>query len=239
MKESLRLDRYVASVTDYSRSDAKKLIKTGEVSVNGQVLHNPAISVPSDAQLEISGQYVRQAEHRYFMLNKPDDYVCANRDRRHATVMDLLDEDNLDNLIIAGRLDRDTTGLVLITDNGQWAHQVMSPKTRCYKRYRVQLEKPVPESAIERFAKGLFIQEERRRTLPARLKLVSEKEALLEICEGRFHQVKRMFAAIDNHVVGLHREAIGELELDTTLAEGEYRSLTAEEVAIVLGTTQA
>jgi 16S rRNA pseudouridine516 synthase len=237
MKESLRLDRYVASVTDYSRSDAKKLIKSGDVTVDGKVLTDPSQAVAADAQLEIDGQFVRQADHRYFMLHKPQDYVCANRDRRFATVMDLLDEDNLDRLIIAGRLDLDTTGLVLLTDNGQWAHQVMSPRTRCYKRYRVQLEDPVPENAIDRFAKGVFLEQEKRRTLPARMKLLGEREALLEICEGRFHQVKRMFTSIGNTVVGLHREAIGKLELDSALGEGEYRSLTEYEVAVVLSGT--
>lgn len=230
---TLRLDKYVASVTDFSRSDVKKLIKAGDIEVDGQVVINPATLVSSDAQLALDGQPLRAATPRYFMLHKPAGFVSATRDKWHPTVMELLHEDNLERLHIAGRLDADTTGLLLITDDGQWAHQVMSPKSRCYKRYHVTTEADIPAAAVERFARGLFLDEEKRRTLPARLEILSPRQAWLEICEGKFHQVKRMFSALDNKVVALHRQAVGELELDETLAEGEYRALTADEVTML------
>ena len=235
----LRLDKYLSSVTDYSRSDAKKLIKSGELCVDGEVITNPGALVSAGSLLELNGQSLRPALHRYFMLHKPEGYVCATRDRRHPTVLDLFDEDNQDALHIAGRLDIDTTGLVLVTDDGNWAHQVMSPKKQCFKRYRVGTELPLDESLIERFQKGVFLTESKQRTLPARLTILEPHEALLEICEGKFHQVKRMFGAVENKVVALHREAIGRLELDSALGEGEYRALTEAEVALALGNSMA
>ena len=231
---SMRLDRYLASVTDYSRGDAKKLIKAGEVTLDGRPLTDPSAPVAPDAQLLLAGRALRPARHRYFMLHKPQGYVCANRDRRHPTVMELLNEDNLDRLAIAGRLDIDTTGLVLLTDDGDWAHRVMSPKSRCFKRYRVGTEQPIAASAVERCARGLYLGEEKRRTLPARLTILAPREARLEICEGKFHQVKRMFAALDNRVLSLHREAIAGLELDPGLGEGEYRALDETELGLAL-----
>lgn len=233
----LRLDKYLASVTDYSRSDAKRLIKNGELSVDGELICDPGALVSPDAVLDLGGQSLRRVQHRYFMLNKPAGYVCATRDRRHPTVIDLLDEDNQGALHIAGRLDIDTTGLVLISDDGGWAHQVMSPKKQCFKRYRVGTEQPIDAALVARFEKGIFMSENKQRTLPARLQILEPHEALLEICEGKFHQVKRMFTAVDNRVVALHREAIGTLELDADLGEGEYRALSECEVALALGTT--
>ncbi|MFT5033008.1 MAG: 16S rRNA pseudouridine516 synthase [Bacteroidia bacterium] len=231
----LRLDKYLSSVTDYSRSDAKRLIKNGELRVDGTLVTNPGALVSPDAALDLAGQSLRQVRHRYFMLNKPEGYVCATRDRRSPVVLDLLDEDNQDALHIAGRLDIDTTGLVLITDDGDWAHQVMSPKKRCFKRYRVGTELPLDESLPSHFEQGVFLADKKIRTLPARLTIFDAHEALLEICEGKFHQVKRMFTAVDNRVVALHREAIGALELDEELDEGEYRALSEDEVVLALG----
>lgn len=231
----LRLDKYVASVTDLSRSDVKKRIKAGDVEVDGRVLTNPAELVPADAELTLDGQWLRRALPRYFMLHKPPGFVSATRDKWHPTVMELLHEDNIEQLHIAGRLDVDTTGLLLITDDGQWAHQVMSPKSECFKRYHVLTESDIPANAAERFERGLFLDEEQRRTLPAKLEMVAPREAWVEICEGKFHQVKRMFAALDNRVIGLHRQSIGALVLDEALAEGEYRALTDDEVRMAVG----
>ncbi len=235
----LRLDKYLASVTDYSRSDAKRLIKHEQVSVDGTIVTDASQLVNPDAVLALDGHPLRQVQHRYFMMNKPQDHVCATRDRRHPTVMDLVFEDNVESLHIAGRLDIDTTGLVLITDDGPWAHQVMSPRKRCYKRYRVGTELPLDRALVERFEKGVFIAGRKQRTLPALLEIVGPHEALLDICEGKFHQVKRMFEAVDNKVVSLHREAVGELVLDTALAEGEYRSLSEVEVQQALASRRA
>ncbi len=230
---SMRLDRFIATVTDYSRSEVKKLIKAGEIEVDGQAADDPRLAVSVYADVTLRGHSLRAATPRYFMLNKPQNYVCAARDRRHLTVLDLLDEDNPERLHIAGRLDIDTTGLVLLTDDGQWSHSVTSPQKQCWKQYWLRTAEPIAEDAISRFARGVFLKDDKARTLPAELCILDECEARLKICEGRYHQVKRMFAALGNAVVELHREAIGDIVLDEALEEGEYRALTEMEIASV------
>ncbi|MCR6555561.1 16S rRNA pseudouridine(516) synthase RsuA, partial [Aeromonas sp. CPF2-S1] len=166
------------------------------------------------------------------MLHKPEGYVCSNEDPDHATVFHLLDEPAMGKLHVVGRLDLDTTGLVLITDDGQWSHRITSPRHECAKTYHVWLADPVSEEAISLFADGIYLRNENDKTRPAELEILDEREARLTIHEGKYHQVKRMFAAIGNKVVGLHRERIGDLALDDELAPGEYRELTEEEVAL-------
>lgn len=229
----MRLDKFLASVTDLSRSQAKQLIRDGSVVIAGQVVTDARFEVAADADVQLDGCQLRSAGYRYFMLNKPLGVVCANRDRSHATVIDLLDEDNADRLGVVGRLDIDTTGLVLLTDDGQWSHRVTAPRSDCIKRYRVRTAEPIAEAVVDKFARGLFLLAEKERLKPARLTLLGEREALLEIGEGKYHQVKRMFGAVGNAVVALHREAVGAIEIDPALAPGEYRALTADEIASV------
>jgi 16S rRNA pseudouridine516 synthase len=227
----MRLDKYLASVTDLSRSDAKRTIKRGAIRVDGTVVADPEREVAPTARLEIEGRQLRPATPRYFMLHKPIGYVCAAKDRRHLTVLDLIDKDNVEDLHVAGRLDIDTTGLVLLTDNGQWSHRITSPKSDCEKTYWLQTVDPIPEATIEQFARGLFLHSEKQRLLPAQLEIIDERTARLTLREGKYHQVKRMFGALGNAVVKLHRERIGTLVLDSDLAEGSYRPLTAVEIA--------
>lgn len=226
----MRLDKFIASVTDLSRTDAKRAIKAGDVSVAGVTIYDAQFDVEPTAHVELAGQLLRSATPRYFMLNKPEGYICAARDRRHSTVLDLFDEDNRDDLHIAGRLDIDTTGLVLLTDDGQWSHRVTAPKSDCRKIYWLQTAEPIPPEAVQQFARGLFLHSEKQRLLPAQLDIIDEHTARLAISEGKYHQVKRMFGAIGNAVVKLHREAIGSVTLDPNLAAGEYRPLTAAEI---------
>lgn len=226
----MRLDKFIAGVTDLSRSDAKRAIKAGDVYVAGIVIYDAQFDVEPTAPVELAGQLLRSATPRYFMLNKPDGYICAARDRRHSTVLDLLDVDNRDELHIAGRLDIDTTGLVLLTDDGQWSHRVTTPKSDCQKTYWLQTAEPIPQAAVVQFARGLFLHSEKQRLQPAQLDIIDECTARLAISEGKYHQVKRMFGAIGNAVVKLHREAIGPVTLDPNLAAGEYRPLTAAEI---------
>ena len=153
-------------------------------------------------------------------------------DPEHPIVFTLLDEPLVERLHTVGRLDLDTTGLLLLTDDGQWSHRISSPKHHVAKTYRVWTADPIPQSAIAQFAEGVMLRNEKNATLPAELEIVSETEALLTIHEGRYHQVKRMFAAIGNKVEKLHREQIGSFKLGADLAEGEYRYLTPEEVAL-------
>ncbi|MBD2858840.1 16S rRNA pseudouridine(516) synthase RsuA [Spongiibacter sp. KMU-158] len=229
----LRLDRFIATVTDFSRSEAKRLIKAGEIEVEGRVASDAGQLISPDAEVLLRGSPLRAPKPRYFMLHKPQGYICAARDRRHLTVLDLLDEDNPERLHVAGRLDIDTTGLVLLTDDGQWSHQITSPNRECWKQYWFQCAEPLDENVIRQFERGVFLKEEKTRTLPAKLEILSDFEGRLQICEGRYHQVKRMLGAVGNAVEVLHREAIGDIFLDADLAEGEYRPLTEDEIASV------
>lgn len=227
----MRLDKYIASVTDLSRSDAKRALRSGLVRVDGTLIDDPQCEVAATAQVDIDGRRLRTATPRYFMLHKPIGYICAAKDRRHLTVLDLLDEDNVESLHVVGRLDIDTTGLVLLTDDGRWSHRITSPKKDCEKTYWLQTAEAIPAAAVEQFARGLFLHSEKQRLLPAQLDIIDEFTARLTIREGKYHQVKRMFGALGNAVVKLHRERIGGLVLDPELAESEYRALRADEIA--------
>ncbi len=231
----MRLDKYLAGVTDLSRSDAKRAIKDGDVAVAGRVVLDPQFDVAADAPVTLAGQKLRTAAPRYFMLHKPEGYVCAARDRQHLTVLDLLDEDNVESLHIAGRLDIDTTGLVLLTDDGVWSHRITAPRRDCDKTYWLQTAEPILDTAVTQFERGLFLHSEKTRLKPAFLEIIDPHTARMRISEGKYHQVKRMFGAIGNAVVKLHRERVGAISLDPNLAEGEYRALTAAEIESVAG----
>ena len=173
---------------------------------------------------------------RYLMLNKPQDTLCSNVDEFYPSVLSLLGVPKAYSLHIAGRLDADTTGLVLITDDGQWSHRLTSPVKACAKRYRVQLADPLTASDSElvaKFAHGIALKGEASLTRPATLEILTPTEVLLTITEGKYHQVKRMFAAIGNKVVGLHREQVGGISLDPDLGAGQWRYLTQDEIASV------
>ncbi len=226
----MRLDRYLSNATDFSRKDIKRLVREGVVTVNGDTAGNPSLTVHENDDIRIEGNAVAAPAPRYFMLHKPAGCVSATRDSLHPTVIDLLDEPRPDTLQIAGRLDLDTTGLLLITDDGPWNHRVTSPRSRCIKTYRVQLATDIDPGVAQRFAQGVWLEGEKRRTLPAALRILAPREVELDICEGKYHQVKRMFVAVGNEVVGLHRTAVGPVRLDDDLEPGEYRPLTPAEV---------
>ncbi|MDM3870502.1 16S rRNA pseudouridine(516) synthase RsuA [Porticoccus sp. W117] len=229
----MRLDKYLANATDYSRAEIKKQIKAGEVTVGGSIASNPAQAVDENSDVILHGASVSQPRPRYFMLYKPAGYVSVTKDSEHPTAIDLLvDEPRSEQLQIAGRLDLDATGLLLITDDGQWNHALTSPKSQCNKTYRVQLAEPLAdaEKVARKFADGVWLNNEKRRTQPAQLKMHSATEAELTISEGKYHQVKRMFAAMGNRVTALHRERIGAIVLDTDMEPGDYRPLTEEEI---------
>jgi len=259
----MRLDKFICKSTELTRNEAKKLLKSGEVRVNDEIAKNPAMQVHENNTVTIDGQMLIARTSRYFMLHKVVDSICSNVDEVYPSVLNFIDVDKAFDLHIAGRLDADTTGLVLITDDGRWSHNVISPKKDCKKTYRVWLRNAISESKaialIEKFAEGVQLQGETGLTRPAILELVynsegesvendddnnsenntidnslvekSTDEVLLTITEGKYHQVKRMFAAVGNRVVGLHREQIGGVKLGE-LAPGEWRSLTAEEIAL-------
>ena len=227
----MRLDRFLTESLGLTRSQAGRIIRSGEVLVNGMATKSAATQVDEQDVVELDGQRLQQTGPRYFMLHKPEGYVCSNDDPEHPTVLMLFDEPALSKLHCAGRLDLDTTGLLLVTDDGQWSHRITSPRHECAKTYRAWLADPVEPAVIEQFASGVQLRGERQLTRPAELELVTPTEALLTIHEGKYHQVKRMFAAVGNKVIRLHRERVGSLALGSDLAPGQYRALTPDEIA--------
>mgnify|MGYP000399435987 CR=1 FL=1 len=232
----MRLDKLLSNSTGISRSEIKKAIRKGDVVVDGATIKDPSAHISNEQHVTLFGQEVSEAKPRYYMLNKPEGYVCANRDREHPTALDLMvDEPLYEKLNIAGRLDIDTTGLVLLTDDGKWLHNVTSPKHHCHKRYIVETAEPIKSDSIEAFKSGIMLKDELKPTLPATLTALESQEgnvnlAEVIISEGRYHQVKRMFGATNNRVVSLHRAAIGDISLDDNLSPGEYRPLTQTEI---------
>ncbi|KAA0873669.1 16S rRNA pseudouridine(516) synthase RsuA [Nitrincola tapanii] len=234
----MRLDKYLAQATGLSRKEVKKKIHQFSVSINGTPERDAGYQVKDQDQVKLEGDLVASPETRYLMFYKPLDCVCANDDPTHPTVFSWIDLPRANELHIAGRLDLDATGLVLLTDDGQWAHRVTSPKHKTHKVYHVCLAEHLAAEAEERFTQGFLLEGEVKRTKPARLQRITEQECRVTIYEGRYHQVKRMFAALGNRVTALHRESVGQIKLDAELEPGEYRSLTPQEIASVLSGAQ-
>jgi len=233
MERFMRLDKYICECTDLSRSLATRALKNKHVQVNGQIVKSGSlhIEVGKDEVCLDEQPLILHTGFRYYMMHKPSGVVCANNDHDHPIVFDLLyNEPAMHKLHTVGRLDLDTTGLLLITDDGKWSHFITSPKHHLAKTYRVWLAEPLIAEAEQHFESGILLKNEKRPTLPATLERITDTEVLVTLEEGKYHQVKRMFAAIGNHVEGLHRERIGALQLDEDLGEGEYRELSEEEV---------
>lgn len=226
----VRLDKYICKSSELTRNEAKKLLKSGKVTVNDEIVKNGAYKVPEGAEVISAGQTLSLIGHRYIMMNKPQDTICSNVDEIHPSLLHFLPLDRAFELHIAGRLDADTTGLVLITDDGQWSHNITSPKKQCQKTYRVWLRDPIANNVAEQFKQGVQLHGENQLTLPATLEVIDDTEVLLTIFEGKYHQVKRMFAAVGNQVIGLHRESIGEIVLDDEMMLGDWRYLTEQEI---------
>lgn len=231
----MRLDKFLTETTGLTRSLAKKALHREEVSVNGDTVKNPATQVDEASDVRWLGEPLVLVGLRYLMMHKPLGVECTTRPGRYPTVLELIDLPKVERLHPVGRLDVDTTGLVLLTDDGQWSHRVTSPRSRCAKVYLATLTEPLQGEAAERaihaFAEGIQLDGEEQLTRPAELVMCAPREARLTIHEGKYHQVRRMFAAIGNHVETLRRESIGPLRLDPELAPGECRMLRPEEIA--------
>lgn len=237
MSERIRLDKAVAHNFAVSRQEAAALIKQGRIRVDGQLLTEVAGKIPLTATLSFDGEQTSVQQgfaRRYFMLNKPQGMVCADHDRDYPVVLNLFyEQSRWTELHCVGRLDQDTTGLLLVTDDGDFIHQVTSPKQKIPKLYRAVVAADLQEHDVLLCARGLKHPEEKKRYAPAQLALVAPREALITVTEGRFHEVKRIFECLHNQVLELRREQIGGLHLDETLEEGQYRPLTQSEVAAV------
>jgi len=224
----MRLDKFVCKSTELTKSQAIEYIKLGEIYVNGKVITNEATQVHESNKVAWNEQTLKARGFRYILMHKPANTICSNVDEVYPSVFNYLPVEKLSELHIAGRLDADTTGLILITDDGRWSFSITRPSRNCPKVYRVHLSKELTDDAAITFKKGVQLQGEQQLTRPATLQKIGSREALLNITEGKFHQVKRMFAAIGNRVVSLHREKIGDVQLD--VAVGQWRYLTNDEV---------
>lgn len=229
-----RLDKILASQGTLSRRDVKEIIKKGRVTLNGTVVRDSAVKVDLNIDtVAIDGEQITLKKHIYIMMNKPQGVISASDSENDETVVDLVpDELFRKGLFPAGRLDKDTTGFVLITDDGEFAHKILSPKNHIFKTYLAKLEHKLTASDIEKLEKGITLSD--GTTLKeAKVEIVENTEAPLikiMICEGKYHQVKRMFAATGNKVIELHRSKMGELHLDPQLKPGECREITPEEL---------
>lgn len=227
----MRLDKFLAENTGLTRSQATKALRQNEVMLNGEIVKNGALKVSAADQIHFAGRLLDWVEQgQYFMLYKPQGYVCSNDDGDYPTIYQFFDYPLATKLHSAGRLDVDTTGLVLLTDDGQWSHRVTSPKHHCEKTYLVTLADPVESHYQQACEQGILLRGEKTPTKPAKLDIIDDYNVNFTISEGRYHQVKRMFVALGNKVVALHRWKIGDTELDTQLDEGEFRSLTEVEI---------
>jgi len=229
----MRLDKFIAGLTDFSRREVHIMVKRSRICVNGVIEKSAARILKTTDEVTVDDERVEAIAPRYLMLYKPAGVVCANTDSEHPTVIDLLSLPNKQDLQIAGRLDVDTTGLVLLTDDGQWNHRATSPTRKCSKTYLINTASPIASGTVELFKQGVQLHGEDKLTRPAELVIIDDHTARLSISEGRYHQVKRMFAAMGNRVVNLHRETIGSISLDPSLSPGEFRPLTAEEIGSI------
>lgn len=224
----MRLDKFICKSTDLTRNEATLLINAGNIIVNNEVVSNEATQVHENNDVLLDGKKLIARASRYILMHKPLNTICSNIDEVYPSLFNYIDVEKAEDLHIAGRLDADTTGLVLITDDGRWSFNIITPNKQCEKTYRVGLRNPIADDAADKFKQGVLLQGEKQLTLPAKLDVVTSNEVLLTITEGKYHQVKRMFSAIGNRVVTLHREQIGNIKLDIEV--GKWRFLTPEEV---------
>ena len=230
----MRLDKFLCETGFGTRSQVKELLKKGQVTVNGVAAKKPEQKIDEHKdQITCQGKIASYEKYVYYMLHKPAGVVSATEDKREKTVLDLLkSEDRRDGIFPVGRLDKDTEGFLLLTDDGDLAHRLLSPRKHVDKTYYAKIAGSVTEAHIERFREGLDIGDEKK-TLPAMLEILASKtetsEIRITIHEGRFHQVKRMFEAVGCKVTYLKRLSMGAVALDETLAPGDYRPLNEKE----------
>jgi 16S rRNA pseudouridine516 synthase len=228
----MRLDRLLAHRTGLARNDVLRLLAAGRVRVDGQVTDDGPRMLTQFSRVELDDQVLQSKQAHYLMLHKPVGCASTTRDDTHRTVLDFIHEPWRDELHLAGRLDFNTSGLLLLTNDGRWSRTLTEPRENKPKVYQVETEDPIHPDTAEVFARGIYFAYENLTTRPALLELLGTHSARLTLYEGRYHQVKRMFGYFNNKVTGLHRERIGHIVLDDRLAPGEYRALTDNEVRL-------
>ncbi|MGY5453270.1 pseudouridine synthase [Agarivorans sp. MS3-6] len=232
----MRLDKFICKSTLLNRLQAQTLIREGQVMVNQKVIKEANAQVHANNCVTMNKQILIARPPRYLMIHKPANTVCSNVDEVYPSVFSAVGLSSEENhrqydvalMHIAGRLDADTTGLVLATDDGHWSFNITRPDQHCQKVYRVNLRNQISQQSISAIQQGIKLQGEDKLTRPAIIQLLSPKQVLLTITEGKFHQVKRMFAAIGNKVEALHRQQIGKVKLD--IPPGVWRELSQQEI---------
>ncbi len=228
----MKLDRLLAKHDAMGRNQARQRVVDRRVSVDGHVAVRHDLEVDRFSRVELDGVPIRQAQRLlHLMLHKPVGVVSATTDAEHRTVIDLIDDPDKGSLHLVGRLDRNTSGLMLLTNDGRWSKALMDPARKVPKVYLVETQEPIPPEAVGEFARGFYFHTEDLTTLPAELEILSDRKARLTLHEGRYHQVKRMFHRIGNRVTALHRERIGGIGLPDDLPPGGWRALTKQEIA--------
>ncbi len=231
LKISERLDKIVASIAGISRKEARGVVLRGRVTVNGKIAGSIDLKVdPKTDKIIIDGKSTEYKKYVYIMLNKPQGILSASNDKSRETVVDLVKPQfPREGMFPVGRLDKDTTGFLIITDDGDFGHKVISPKSNIEKEYIVGLDKPITDDNIKTLEAGVTLQDGAV-CRPARVKVIGDCEISMVITEGKYHEIKRMLGVVGIGVNSLRRVRIGKLSLDSTLAEGEFRELSTEEL---------
>ena len=227
----MRLDRFLTRRGTHRCKEISLLLADGRVAVDGEIETNGLRRITRFSRIALDGEILQALEAVYLMLHKPAGYLSATSDPQHPTVMELIHHPLRDELHLAGRLDRASTGLLLLTNDGRWSKKVTEPLEEIPKVYRVTTRDEIPPETATIFAAGIYFAYEDLTTRSAVLEVLTAREARLTIHEGRYHQVKRMFHAVGNQVLSLHRESIGPLRLDDSLPPGVFRPLRAAEIA--------
>jgi 16S rRNA pseudouridine516 synthase len=228
----MRIDKFICKSTELTRREASEALQARKVSIDDKIFTNGATQVHEDNCITLDGKLLKPRASRYIMVHKPLNTLCSNVDEAYPSIFHHVGVDKAFDLHVAGRLDADTTGLVLVTDDGRWSYNIITPHKQCEKTYRVTLRNTIKDEMILKLEQGVLLQGQNKPTLPAKLEVVNEHEVLLTITEGKFHQVKRMFRAVGNRVRALHRESIGNIQLDVEV--GEWRHLSLHEVNLFL-----
>lgn len=229
----MRLDQFVSQALQISRSEAQKLIRSGLITLDDTPSLKPAINLPDNVVIQCEDELLSLPGLIYLMLNKPKGVISATEDPSERTVLDLIKHPHVRTLHPVGRLDKDTTGLLLLTNDGQWSHRITAPRKHVPKVYRATLAEPLTAIAAQQLQAGVLLHGETQLVVASAVEFITEQQIRLTIHEGKYHQVKRMLAAVGNRVEQLHREQIGGLSLDPKLASAEWRVLSSTETQLV------
>lgn len=229
----MRLDRFIENTLSRSASTVRMMFAERKIKVNGVAVEHGRNHITSFCRVEVEGVTLQARSPLYLMLHKPKGCVSATVDSKNPTVLDFIDLPGKEELHLAGRLDFNTTGLLLLTNDGGWSRKITQPEERIPKTYRVKTRLPITPDYVDAFKAGMYFRFENLTTQPAQLDILSAHTAELTIYEGRYHQIKRMFGFFQNEVIALHRLSMGDIALDSSLQAGQYRALSSAEIAAV------